>query len=253
MLVDTHAHVYSDEYESVTDIIQKCKKGDIKCVVDCSIDLNTAKKVLDICSEFKDFLIPSIGIHPQESNNDVSKDLDELERLVQNNKVFAIGEIGLDYHYDDTNKSNQIKSFIRQLDIATKYDLPVIVHTRDSLNDTLQILKKYKLKGIIHCFSYSNEIATEFIKLGYYLGIGGVITFKNCKLIETIKEIGISNIVLETDSPYMSPEPLRGKVNLPLNVSIVAEFIANSLKINYNELLEITYNNFLKLRKSDKL
>ena len=154
--------------------------------------------------------------------------------------MFAIGEIGLDYHYNDENKDEQKEYFIKQLDLALKYDLPVIIHIREAMQECFDILKTRKNKGIIHCFSGSVEMAREYIKLGYKLGIGGVLTFKNSKLYEVIEKIDLKDIVLETDSPFLSPEPFRGKKNKPCNVLYVAKRIAEIKNISLEEVINTT-------------
>ena len=186
-------------------------------------------------------MLPALGIHP-EIIDDIDK-LEELEKLIKNNKIVAIGEIGLDYYWNKDNKNIQKECLNKQLDLAEKYKLPVLIHTRESIQDTLDILKKRSLKGIIHCYSGSYEMAKEFIKLGYKLGIGGVLTFKNSKLYEVIEKIELNDIVLETDSPYLTPEPYRGKQNNPYNIYYVAKKIAEIKKIQIEEVIEKTTNN----------
>ena len=160
-----------------------------------------------------------------------------------NKKMIGIGEIGLDYFYTKENKGEQISVFENQLKLAEENNIPVIIHCRDATEDMLKILKKYKLRGIIHCFNGSVEVAREYIKMGYKLGINGVITFKNCKLIETIREIGIENIVFETDSPYLTPVPYRGIKNEPSYVVSVLSFVSEKLNIEKDVLVEISNNN----------
>lgn len=173
--------------------------------------------------------------------------MQKLEKLLLNNKIVGIGEIGLDYHYSTENKEKQKELFEKQLNLAEKYNLPVVIHTREATNDTITILKKYKVKGIIHCFSGSYETACQYIKMGYLLGIGGVITFKNCHLKDTVKQLNLENIVLETDSPYLSPVPYRGKINTSKNIPIIAEFIANELNLDINIIANKTTKNAMSL------
>ncbi|NLC48303.1 MAG: TatD family hydrolase, partial [Tenericutes bacterium] len=188
-----------------------------------------------------------IGIHPHEAKDVPVDYLDILRDLSKHKKVVAIGEIGLDYSYDKDNKEKQIKYFTKQLDLAIKYNLPVIIHTRDSIQDTFDAIKDRKLTGIIHCFSGSIEMAREFIKKGFLLGIGGVLTFKNSKLHEVIENIDITNLVLETDSPFLTPEPFRGKQNNPSNVYYVAKKIAEIKKMTTQEVIDITAKNVSKI------
>jgi TatD DNase family protein len=181
--------------------------------------------------------LPAVGIHPENIDN---SNLKTIENIIKEHKVFAIGEIGLDYHYNDENKDEQKEYFIKQLDLALKYDLPVIIHIREAMQECFDILKTRKNKGIIHCFSGSVEMAREYIKLGYKLGIGGVLTFKNSKLYEVIEKIDLKDIVLETDSPFLSPEPFRGKKNKPCNVLYVAKRIAEIKNISLEEVINTT-------------
>ncbi len=199
-----------------------------------------------LSKKYAGFLYPTAGIHPGNIDDENNK-IDSLEKLIISNKVVAIGEIGLDYSYDKDNKEKQIKYFTKQLDLAIKYNLPVIIHTRDSIQDTFDAIKDRKLTGIIHCFSGSIEMAREFIKKGFLLGIGGVLTFKNSKLHEVIENIDITNLVLETDSPFLTPEPFRGKQNNPSNVYYVAKKIAEIKKMTTQEVIDITAKNVSKI------
>ena len=185
----------------------------------------------------------SIGYHPESVSYLEELNFIFLELHLMDEKVVAIGEIGLDYHYDKDNKLKQQEIFRRQLDLAKKYHLPVIIHSRDATNDTINILKDYQLTGIIHCFSGSYESAIEYIKMGYYLGIGGVVTFKNSRLFEVIEKIPLDHIVLETDSPYLSPDPFRGKQNSSKNIPIIATKIANIKNVSLEEVEKITTGN----------
>lgn len=171
-----------------------------------------------------------------------------LEKLIMNNKkIVGIGEIGLDYHYTKENKEKQISLFKRQLSLAEKLHLPVVIHTRDATEDTINILTEYQLRGVIHCFSGSLETANIYLSLGYKLGIGGVVTFKNSKLGEVIKKVSLSDIVLETDSPYLSPEPLRGTINSSKNIPFIADKIAQLKGVKIDEVSKITLENTYNL------
>lgn len=244
-MIDTHAHIFEEYYENIYTLIEEEKENNVERVINCADSIKTSKEVINLSKSTNGFLKPAIGMHPEniESINNIGNSISELENIIKNNKVIAIGEIGLDYHYNKTNKENQKELFIRQLHLAEKYNLPVIIHTRDSIQDCLDILKKANNHGIIHCFSGSYEMAKEFIKIGFYLGIGGVLTFKNSKLYEVIEKIDISKIVLETDSPYLSPEPLRGKQNRPSNIYYVAKKIAEIKSITVEEVIKITTEN----------
>lgn len=236
-MIDTHAHIISEFYDDIDKLIEELKNKDILKVINCADSVETSKEVLNIYRKYEGYLLPAIGIHPE--NVDIDS-VEDIELLLKNNKVFAIGEIGLDYHYNDENKEEQKKVFIEQLDLALKYDLPVIIHIREAMQECFDILKTKKNKGIIHCFSGSYEMAREYIKLGYKLGIGGVLTFKNSKLYEVIEKIDLKDIVLETDSPFLSPEPYRGKKNKPCNVLYVAKRIAEIKNISLEEVINTT-------------
>lgn len=244
MFVDTHCHLYKEYYDDIEKIIQNSKNNGINICINAGCDKNTNEEVLSIKN---DSVYAVIGYHPEFANDITEEDFSLLEKKLNNSNVIGIGEIGLDYHYDGFNKEKQITVFEKQLSLAEKYNLPVVVHSRDAGYDTINILKKYKVKGVIHSFSGSLEMAKEYIKLGFYLGVNGVITFKNCKLIEVYKKIGIQNIVFETDSPYLSPVPFRGKINFPGNIKYIVQFVSESLNISIDELEKITNSNVKKI------
>lgn len=236
-MIDTHAHILSEFYDDIDELIEELKSKNIIKVINCADSIETSKEVLNIYNKYEGYLLPAVGIHPENIDN---SDLKTIENIIKEHKVFAIGEIGLDYHYNDENKDEQKEYFIKQLDLALKYDLPVIIHIREAMQECFDILKTRKNKGIIHCFSGSVEMAREYIKLGYKLGIGGVLTFKNSKLYEVIEKIDLKDIVLETDSPFLSPEPFRGKKNKPCNVLYVAKRIAEIKNISLEEVINTT-------------
>jgi TatD DNase family protein len=243
-MIDSHAHIYSEYYDDIYSLVDSLKNNNVINVINAGVDIKTSKEVIRLYDEYNHFLLPSVGIHPE---NIERYDINKLEELIINNKVYAIGEIGLDYNYNSENKEEQKELFNKQLDLAVKYKLPIIVHTRDSIQDCFDILKSSKVKGVIHCFSGSIEMAREFIKCGYKLGIGGVLTFKNSRLYEVIEKIDLKDIVLETDSPYLSPEPYRGKQNNPYNVYFVAKRIAEIKNVSIEEVIDITTKNALEL------
>lgn len=236
-MIDTHAHILGEFYDDIDELIEELKSKDIIKVINCADSIETSKEVLNIYNKYEGYLLPAVGIHPENIDN---SNLKTIENIIKEHKVFAIGEIGLDYHYNDENKDEQKEYFIKQLDLALKYDLPVIIHIREAMQECFDILKTRKNKGIIHCFSGSVEMAREYIKLGYKLGIGGVLTFKNSKLYEVIEKIDLKDIVLETDSPFLSPEPFRGKKNKPCNVLYVAKRIAEIKNISLEEVINTT-------------
>lgn len=242
-MIDTHCHLFTSEYDDLDDLLENIKKEGIKCIIN-GCDMVSNKEVLKLSNKY-DFIYSAIGFHPSEVDNLKDNYISYLEENIDS--VVAIGEIGLDYYWVKDNRDKQIELFENQLKLAEKYNKPVIVHCRDAWNDTYNILSKYKVRGVIHAFSGSIEMANMFIKLGFKLGIGGVITFKKCNLKDVIKEIDINDIVLETDSPYLSPEPVRGKKNSPLNLKYIAEFISNIRGISYIDICKTTSNNASEL------
>ena len=242
MLVDTHCHIYSEYYEDIDNLMDKLINSGISMVINNGCNFNTSKEVMKLSNVYNNMYF-TIGLHPEENLNELDSVIDLINSNLNNNKFIGIGEIGLDYYWNKENKDEQIKVFETQLEIAEKNNLPVIIHSRESTGDMLSILKKYKLRGIIHCFNGSVEVAREYIKMGYKLGINGVVTFKNCKLIDVIKEVGIDNIVFETDSPYLTPVPDRGKKNNPSYVNNIVDFISNELGIERVKLVDISNKN----------
>lgn len=243
MLIDTHLHLFNEDYD-IDEVISRAKDAGVKYLIVSGSDLVDNKfneKLLDTY----DNVFLSVGYHPSCALDVSGEDLNYLEDLIKLDRVVAIGEIGLDYHYGKDDRDKQIELFRFQLDLAVRYNLPVVIHTRDAFLDTYNILKEYNLKGVIHCFSGSVEVAKKYLSLGYYLGIGGVVTFKNSKLKDVVKEIGLSKIVLETDSPYLSP--YRGEVNEPCNVRYICDFISEYLGISSDEVLLVTTGNACRL------
>jgi TatD DNase family protein len=202
---------------------------------------------INIANEYDNIFL-EIGFHPSEANITTDEDIDWLDKLIdENEKVVAVGEIGLDYHWDKDNKDKQKKLFRKMIDLSRKHNLPVVIHSRDAFQDTFDILKEEKVTGDIHCFSGNLDNALMYIKLGFVLGIGGILTFKNTNLKETIKNIDLKSIILETDSPYLSPEPFRGKQNEPKNVYYVADEIARIKGIKIEEVSKITEDNIKRV------
>ena len=242
MLIDTHCHLSYEDYENLDEIIKNM--NGIMIASGCSDKTN--KEVLELVNKYPN-VYGTLGIHPEEINNITEESFKTIENNINNPKIVAIGEIGLDYYWVKDNNEEQIKLFKKQLDLATKYNKPVVIHTRDSVQDAYDILKEYKLKGTIHCFSSSLEMAREFIKIGYKIGIGGVVTFKNSmKLQDIVKNIDLKDILLETDSPYLTPEPYRGKRNNPSMVYYVAKKISEIKNIDIDEVINITGENAIR-------
>lgn len=243
MLIDTHLHLVDSDYD-IDEVIKRASDNGVSRLIVSGADLNDNFLNIKILGN-KNNIYFTCGFHPELAGKVTNEDLDNLEELLKHDKVVGVGEIGLDYHYSKKNKKEQQNLFIKQLNLAVKYNLPVVIHTRDAFLDTYNILKNYDLKGVIHCFSGSYEVARQYISLGYFLGIGGVVTFKNSNLKEIIKKIGINNIVLETDSPFLSP--YRGEKNEPANVKVIGEFISKYLDISFDEVSEVTTLNAKKI------
>lgn len=229
MIFDSHAH-YDDESfnEDRDQVIKELKENEIVGVLNCGASLEGARASVKLADKY-DFFYAAVGIHPEFADIVDDKVIDELKSLAANKKVKAIGEIGLDYYGDENpNREIQKNAFIMQMKLAERLNLPVVIHDRDAHGDTLEILKKFpKVTGTVHCFSGSVEFAQECIKLGYYIGFTGVVTFKNAKrAVEVAKAVPMDRILLETDCPYMSPEPFRGKRNRSDYIEHIAKKIA---------------------------
>ena len=249
MYIDSHCHLSKEYYENLDEVVNKAKENKVNTLIISGCDKNGIIEGLDIINKYENIYM-TIGFHPSEVNITTDEDLIWLENLIkENDKIIAVGEIGLDYYWVKDNKELQRKLFRKQLDIAKKLNLPVVIHSREATQETYDILKEYKLNGIIHCYSGSLEMAKEYIKLGYKIGIGGVVTFKNTNLVEVVNEIDIKNITLETDSPYLAPTPYRGKQNSPEYIPIIAEKISEIKEITKEQVGEITTNNIKELFK----
>lgn len=240
-LVDTHCHMnLTDDIDSM---IMDGEKNNVKKFIISGCDAKSIRDGLEIIYRYPSIFM-TVGFHPDEVDDLTDKDINDLEVLIKTNKkIVGVGEIGLDYYHNDMNKETQKEFFEKQLDLAEKYDLPVVIHSRDSIQDVYDILKNHKNRGVIHCFSGSIEMAKLFIDLGFYLGIGGVLTFKNSKLKEVVSELSLDNIVLETDSPYLAPEPYRGHTNYPKNIKIIATELRKLKDVTLEEVTETTTSN----------
>lgn len=242
-MIDTHCHIYSEYYDDISKKIEDISAAGIEKVIVNGCDMKSNLEVLELVKKY-DIVYGALGFHPTELENFNDECISWLDKHINDDKIVAIGEIGLDYHYDDTDKILQKDVFKKQLDIAKKYNKPVIVHSRDAIKDTYDMLSNYEIKGSIHCYSGSLEMAREFIKLGYYIGIGGVCTYKNSKnIINVLENVPLSYILLETDSPYLSPEGKRGEVNSPANIPIIVNKISEVKNTSNEEVIRITTDN----------
>lgn len=242
MLIDSHTHLIKSYYEDIPEIIKKANISGVNLIINIGCESNTLREVMNNSYEN---VYPAIGIHPSEITETFNTDLQYIEANIL--KIVAVGEIGLDYHYEGFDKAKQITAFKRQLDLAKKYNKPVIIHSRDAFLDTYEVLKDYKLKGVIHSFSGSLEDALKYLELGFYLGINGVITFKNSNLKEIIKKIPLDKILLETDAPFLAPEPYRGTKNESSHILEIAKFIANLKEVSLDEVAKVTSVNVCQL------
>ena len=226
LIFDSHAHYDDVKFDEIRDeLLSSLNKNGVKYAVTCSVDGISSENSLKI-SEKYEFLYAAVGIHPE--NLDSNTPISDIEKLSKHPKCVAIGEIGLDYYYNSENRMQQIQVFEEQIVLANKLNLPVIVHDREAHADTLEILKKHKPNGVVHCFSGSLEMAKEIVSLGMYIGVGGVVTFKNAKkLPDIVREIPDNRLLIETDCPYLAPEPYRGKLNHSGFLTLVASRIAD--------------------------
>lgn len=245
MLIDTHLHLENNVRTKL--IIDEAFANGVERLIISGCDKKGIEDALEIIKN-NDNVYATIGFHPSEVGLINDDDLKCLKDLLKSNpKIVGVGEIGLDYHYGKDDKLEQLRLFEAQLKIAQELKMPVVIHSRDAFQDTYDCLKKYNLKGVIHCFNGSIEVANLYIKLGYYLGIGGVITFKNSKLSTVVESISLENIVLETDSPYLAPDPYRGNENSPKYIPIIVDKISNAKKISTKEVEKITTYNVFRI------
>ena len=247
LLTDSHCHILDEMYtQNQEELIEEWfdnHGGDMFLI---GVDAQSSEQMVQQAQKHKN-VHAIIGIHPEYAKQTTQEDFKKILELAP--YCCGIGEIGLDFYYGKESEKEQIAIFNEQLKIAEQFNKPVCIHTRDAMQKTIDELKKYpKLKGVIHCYGGSKETAKEIVKMGYMIGVGGIITFKNNRqLVETVLEVGINNIVLETDSPYLAPEPLRGTVNKPMNVYFVAKKVAELLNLTIDEVLHITTENARKM------
>ena len=243
-LFDSHAHLNDKAFDEDRDeVIRKCFDEGVEFFVEIGYSKETSQKAVELASRYKN-IFATVGAHPDECNNQI--DLSFVRELAKKEKVVAIGEIGLDYHYESTNKEMQKKYFIEQIEIANEIGLPISIHSRDADMDMLEILKKNKIENgfIMHCFSSSIEIAKEILKLGGYISFAGTVTFKNARgLLDVVKIVPDEKLLIETDSPYLSPEPNRGRRNDPLHVIDTCNKIAEIRGKSAEYISKITYKN----------
>ncbi|MCR4740526.1 MAG: TatD family hydrolase [Lachnospiraceae bacterium] len=251
MIFETHAHYDDEAFDVDRDkILKLCYEEKVYPVINAAVNGKTCEATLKLTREYP-FVYGVLGFHPSDAAdyNDEERDL-LRQRCLSSDKILGIGEIGLDYHYDEPDREIQKEVFISQLKLARELSLPVVIHSRDAAKDTMDIIKEYgaDLSGVIHCYSYHLKDALEYVKMGYYIGVGGVLTFKNAhKLREVVEGIPIERILLETDSPYLAPVPYRGKRNCSLYLTFVADALAEMKGISREEAERITFDNAVRL------
>ena len=260
--IDTHAHLYEEDYaQDIDQVIARAREAGAVKILIPPTDVASTLKAMELCSRYPDFLYPMIGLHPEDVHDDYHSALQQLEQILIREiegRLIAIGEVGLDYYWDKTHKEEQKDAFRIQIDWAAKYQLPLMIHSRNAGNDLLECLRPYKDQltrgGVFHCFSGSIETARELLNFSplFYIGIGGVLTFKKSNLPETVKHIPLERIVLETDSPYMAPTPMRGKRNEPAYIPHIISILAEAKGVTPGQVAETTTHNALNLFFPDK-
>lgn len=251
MIFESHAHYDDEAFDNDRDtLLRSLPENGIDLIINVGASIQSCRTTIELMEKYP-FIYGAMGVHPSETGELDEEGFNWLKESCSIEKVVSVGEIGLDYHYKDPEVSVQKEWFERQLELARTVKLPVIIHSREAARDTLDIMKNLhaeEMGGVIHCYSYTKEIAKEYLNMGYYFGIGGVITFSNAKkLKEAVEYIPIERILLETDSPYLAPEPNRGKRNSSLNIPYIAEAIASLKGISYEEVLAVTHKNAEKL------
>lgn len=250
MIFDTHSH-YDDKAfdEDREALLCSMRTSGVGRIVNVGADIVSSRTALALAERY-DFMYCALGVHPSETGSLTEADMDWIREYAGHKKVVAIGELGLDYHWR-ADAATQKKWFYRQVELAKETGLPIIIHSREAAAETMAVLtetKAYECGGVIHCYSYSPEMAKEYVKMGFYIGVGGVVTFKNAKrLKKTVEELSLEHIVLETDCPYMAPEPMRGKRNDSSLLVYVAEKIAELKGVSADEVIKITTKNAEKL------
>jgi len=244
-MIDTHSHIYSEEFDADRDeVIQRAKEAGVTKIVLPNVDTQSLPRMLELEAQYPDYCYAAVGLHPESVKENYQIELDIIREELERRKYLAVGEIGIDLYWDKTYQTEQIRAFQTQVEWAIEFNLPVIIHVRNSHNETIQALKPYSgkgLKGIFHCFGGTPEEAAEIFSLGdFKLGIGGVVTFKNSGLAATLMHIPLEKLVLETDSPYLTPVPFRGKRNESSYLRYVAARLSEIYAVPQDEVYRIT-------------
>jgi len=252
MLFDSHAHIHDEKFDTDREqVIKRALENGVTGIINVGTCMATSARAVALAEQYES-IYAAVGIHPHDAEGALETDYEQLAAWSKQDKVVAIGEIGLDYHYDLSPRETQRAVFVRQIDVARQMKMPFIIHDRDAHRDIMDIIRREAkgLSGVLHCFSGSLEMAKEVIKLGFYISIAGPVTFKNAaKLPEIVTSVPLERLLVETDSPYLTPHPHRGKRNEPAYVRIVAEQVANLRGIELSDLAQITSDNVKKLFK----
>lgn len=247
MFIDTHSHIYTDDFKSDRiEVIQRAKESGIEKIVIPNIDTSSIRSLLNLTDSAPEYFIPLIGLHPTSVKEDFREELQIMDYWINKRKFYGIGEIGIDLYWDKTFIAEQVEAFETQVEWAIKYQMPVVIHVRDSYNEVMEVLHRHNnplLKGVFHSFTGTVEQAQEITELGFKIGLGGIVTFKNSGLDKVVPEIALEHIVLETDSPYLSPVPFRGKRNESAYITYIASKIAELKQTNPEEVGSVTSQN----------
>lgn len=250
-LIDTHAHIYLSKFQDdIEEVLDNSKLAGVNKIYMPNIDSNTIESMLQLEKDHPDFCVPMMGIHPCYIKDNFQKELDIASKWLEQRDFCAIGEIGIDLYWDKTHQDEQIKAFEIQINWAKDIEKPIVIHCRDSIDLTIQVVKKYQdgsLKGIFHCFTGNIDQAEKIVDMGFLLGIGGVATFKNGGLDNVLPGFELNNLVLETDSPYLAPTPYRGKRNEPSYLVNIANRVAEIMEDNVESVIETTTNNAIRV------
>jgi TatD DNase family protein len=255
VLIDTHCHIYLEEFDHDREkVVSEGQKEGVNRIFMPAIDSHTHEKMLQIEAQYADRCFAMMGLHPGSVNANWQAELEIVEKYLQKRRFFALGEIGLDFYWDLTFKNEQFDVFRRQIDLALYYSIPIVIHSRNSIEECIKVVAEYKnknLRGIFHCFTGNLDQANRIMDLGFYLGIGGVVTFKNSGLDAVMANINLDQVVLETDAPYLAPVPFRGKRNECSYIKYVAKKLAEIKKISVNEVAQVTTANAEKIFGGD--
>ncbi|HOV11514.1 MAG TPA: TatD family hydrolase [Bacteroidales bacterium] len=249
--VDTHTHLYAEEFsEDIDDVIRRAIEQGVTKLLLPDIDSSSRNSMMELHFRYPEVCLPMIGLHPTSVKEDFKSGLQEIETAITSGKFYGIGETGIDLYWDKTFIHEQIEAFTFQVELALRYNLPVVIHSRKSLHEIFPIIKKYchrGLTGVFHCFPGNINEARQVIDMGFYLGIGGVVTYKNSSMAAVVQHFGLDNLVLETDAPYLPPVPYRGKRNESSHIPEIASFIAQILNTTSNEVAHVTSANAARL------